>query len=90
MMVGHNSITMEVRATKPTVQEGIQPLSICRAVCNVMTLPMANDTMQTISMEPMPMASISNTHFFRKTDHLAGLENTLRRKMRYSPIVESS
>ena len=29
---------------KPTVHLGIQPLSICRAVCIVITLPMARDT----------------------------------------------
>ena len=85
MMVGHNSITMEVRATKPTVHDGIQPLSICNAVCMVITLPMASDTMLTISMEPMPMASISNNHFFRNMLHLAGLLKTWRKKMRYSP-----
>ena len=79
MMVGHNSITMEVRDTKPTVQVGIQLLSICIAVWMVMTLPIEMDTMATISNEPMPIACISSTNFLKKTLHFSGLEKTWRR-----------
>ena len=90
MMVGHNSMTMDVLAVKPTVHEGIQLLSICRAVWVVITLPMVMETMETMRSEPTPMASISNISFLKNSRHLSGREKTRPRNIKYSPIMHNS
>lgn len=87
IMVGQSSMTMDVLDTKPTVHAGIQLLSIWSAVWVVITLPMDMETMQTMSMEPMPIASISLMSFLKKILHLSGFEKTLRKKTKYSPVM---